>query len=85
MKELAYSRSVLKTLSVAVELLLTPLILNRTSACQDYVSYILYIYISSRTRIVKVLADGLLNVVVIALHKSASHRPEFLRKIHLQS
>jgi hypothetical protein len=45
----------------------------------------LYIYLSSRTRIIKVLADGLLNVVVIALHTSASHRPEFLRKIHLQS
>ena len=61
------------TLSITAELCLVPHILDKTLALRDHVSNMPRIYLISRASIVKVLAYGLLDVIIVTLSMLAAN------------
>jgi hypothetical protein len=80
-EQLTCSSIVLSTLPIAAKLRFIPMVLERPSALRYPVCNMPRIYLVSRPSVVKVLAYGLLDVVVISLHTLAANTVEALRQV----
>ena len=78
-QRLTYVGIILDTLPVTAELCLVPLVLGRTLALRNNVYDMPRIYLVSRASIVKVLAYGLLDVIIITLSLLATNMPQNVR------
>ena len=69
------------TLPITTELCLVPLVLDKPLALRDHVCNMPRIYLISRASIVKVLADGLLDVIIVALYMLAANTLQNMPKV----